>query len=153
MAFYGADPVSSESVSKVTATPSFGLGTRRFHNNEEYIYCYNNTGSSVTQGALMVASALSGYSLTRSSTAAADFPLCAVKNADVAAGSYFWGLVRGTYNALSATVAAGALIGPGADGAIQTALVGSFPTGPVIGKCLIVGSGSTKPLVMVRLFG
>lgn len=153
MGFYGVSPVAFEPVSQVTATPSVELGTRRTEGGKEYLYCYNNTGSAVTQGALMVASALSGYSLTRSSTAAADFPLVGVENAALAAGDYFWGLVRGPMSIMSMALTAGNLITVGADGAAQTFLVGSFPTGPCIGKVLTTSTANSQPSVLLRLFG
>ena len=153
MSLYGADPIAFESVSAVTATPSVDLGTRRVYNGEEYVYCYNATGSQATAGALMIASGGSGYSLTRSSTARADFPVCAVKHAAVDDGSYFWGLVRGVVDVMSATNAKGEVLTVGADGAVGTYLVGSFPTCVIIGKAMEAGSGSTAFAVQVRLFG
>ena len=153
MAFYGVAPIAFESVSAVTATNSVDLGTRRSENGDEYVYCYNNTGSSATQGAIMVSSGLSGFSFTRSSTAALDLPMVAVKNATVTAGYYFWGLTKGSVNVLSATINKGGIIQVGADGVVISAVVGSFSTGPVIGKMLEAGSGSTASLAYVRLFG
>jgi len=153
MSYYGAAPILFESVSQVTLTPSVDLGTRRHEAGKEYLYCYNNTGSAVTQGALMVASALSGYSLTRSSTAAADLPLVGVENTSLAAAEYFWGLVRGPMSVMSVAMTAGALITIGADGVVQTALVGSFPTGPVIGKALTTSTANAQPSCLLRLFG
>ena len=153
MAYYSVGPINFESVSNVTATNSVELGTRRVESGEEYVYCYNNTGSQATAGAFMVASGLSGYSLTRSTTASADIPVCAVKHANVAAGYYFWGLVKGSVNILSATIAKGSLIQVGADGVAASYLAGSFPTGVAFGKMLEAASGSTASLAMVRLWG
>jgi hypothetical protein len=153
MGFYGQIH-ALDSISGVTATASIDLGNRRYFNGEEYVYAYNNTGSAATQGAFMVASGLSGFSFTRSSTAAADFPMCAVKHATVPAANYFWGLVRGSLYILSAaTLPKGTVIGIGADGVAQTHLAGSFPTGVAIGKMLENASGSTASLAHVRLFG
>lgn len=146
-------PIAFESVSNVTSTNSTELGMRRWFAGEEYVYCYNATGSAATQGCLMVSSGLSGYSFTRSSTASADFPMVAVKHATVSAGQYFWGLVRGELNAMSIAMTKGLLLTVGDDGAIATALVGSFPTGPVIGKALSTSTGNAQPSVMVKLFG
>lgn len=153
MSVYGVGPISFESVSNVTSTNSVELGTRRLEAGEEYVYCYNNTGSQVTQGALMVPSALTGYSFTRSSTASGDFPTVAVKHAAVGAAQYFWGLVRGDLTAMSIAMTKGELLTIGADGAIATAQVGSFPTGPIIGKALTTTTGNAQPSCKVRLFG
>jgi hypothetical protein len=153
MAFNSVGPVIFESVSQTTASPSHELGTRVHASGEEYVYCYNNTGSAVTQGAIMIKSGASGYSLSRSSTAALDFAVVGVKHAALAAGDYFWGLVRGDMEVMSVAMAAGSLLQIGADGAVTTAAVGSFTTGPVIGKCLLVSTANTKPLCNLRLFG
>lgn len=151
--FHSVDPLMEEGVSNVTATPSVQLGTRRIVSGEEYVYCYNNTGSAATQGMAMVASGLSGYSLTRSSTAADDFVVCFVKHADVAAGSYFWGLTRGLCSVNGSAAVTGTLFTIGADGLVQTYLVGSFPTGPLIGKYIVTNSGSTASLAFVKANG
>jgi hypothetical protein len=154
MAHQGVGPIRFETVSQVTQTPSVELGTRVINSGEEYVYCYNATGSAVTQGALMIASgAVSGYSLTRSSVASVDLPMVAVKNAALAAGDYFWGLVRGQCRVMSIAITAGNLVGVGTDGAINTFLVGSFPTGVVVGKALDTATASTMPLIQLRLYG
>lgn len=139
MANYRNNQIFFQSVSNVTATPDVRVGTRRFENDEEYVYCRNNTGSSVTQGALMVKSL---NSITRSSTAVTDFAHVAVKHAAVPAAEYFWGLVTGELIALSGAVAVGELVNIGADGAIKTAVTGSFPTGPICGKVLSAGGAN-----------
>lgn len=158
--FQSVDPVCMESVSAVTATPSVQLGARRIVNGEEYVYFYNSTGSGITQGVGMINSGLSGYSLTRSSTAAADFAFCFVKHADVAAGYYGWGLVRGLVDVLAAnTLPANALIGLSTDGEVQTFVGGSFATGICIGKMLSATVGTSasgtdgKGLAYVRCWG
>lgn len=153
--FQSVNPVAFESVSNVTATPSVALGTRRIFNGEEYVYFYNNTGSSVTQGAAMTVSGLSGYSLTRSTTAEIDAPICFVKHADVAAGSYAWGLVRGLVKAqLVSAISNGLPLMIGADGVVKTYCTAaqSFPYGS-IGKSVESGVSSTSMLAYVRCFG
>lgn len=80
--------------------------------------------------------------------------MVAVKHADVAAGYYFWGLVRGAYNAISsATLPKGTIVTVGTDGALATHVAGSFGTGVVIGKMLENASGGTASAAFVRLFG
>lgn len=158
--FQGVDPIAFESVSAVTATPNVDIGTRRIVNGEEYVYFYNATGSAATQGVAMIMSGLSGYSLTRSSTAAADFAVCFVKHADVPAGSYAWGLVRGLVSVQAAnTLAAGVNITLADDGEVQTLVGGSFPTGICVGKMLSATVGTSasgsdgKGLAFVRCWG
>lgn len=153
MGYNGISPVFFKGVSNVTAVPDVQLGTRRHENGEDYVYCYNNTGSSVTAGALMTTSGLSGFSFTRSTTAGLDLAMVAVKHVAVPAGEYFWGLTRGSLRLLSATISAGNVIQVGVDGAATSSPGGSFSTGVVIGKMLEAASGSTQSLAFVRLFG
>jgi hypothetical protein len=153
MSFYGVSPVAFESVSNVTATNSVELGTRRIEANEEYVYCLNGMASSATQGVLMIQSATSGYTMSRSSLAAADLPMVAVKHAAVPSGSYFWGLTRGSLLACSLAVTAGDMLTIGLNGALQTYAVGSFPTGPLIGKVQLTGTAATTVACFVSLYG
>jgi hypothetical protein len=149
MGFYGNGPHSLDAISGVTSSPVVELGTRRWVNGEEYVYCYNNTGSAATAGAAMVTSGISGFSFTRSSTASLDLPMCFVKHAAPDVGQYFWGLVRGSVNVLSATISAGNPITIGNNGAVAS----SFPTGVVFGKMLEAASGSTASLAYVKCYG
>lgn len=153
MSNYDNRQVFFSSISMVTATPVARLGTPRIEDGEHYVYCYNNTGSSVTAGALMTTSGISGWSFTRSTTAALDIPMVAVKHVAVPASEYFWGLTKGSVKLLSATISAGNCIQVGTDGAATSAPGGSFPTGAICGKMLEAASGSTQSLAFVRLFG
>lgn len=153
MGYNAIAPIFFKGLSNVTATADVQLGTRRHENGEDYVYSYNNTGSSVTAGALMTTSGLSGFSFTRSTTAGTDIPMVAVKHVAVPAGEYFWGLTRGSLRVLSATISAGNCIQVGVDGAATSAPGGSFSTGTIIGKMLEAASGSTQSLAYVRLFG
>ena len=153
MGQYSVGPISFQGVSTTVGTATAELGERKIFNGSEYLYCYNGTGSSVTQGALMVMSGLSGYTMTRSSTESADLPMVCAANTSIADGQYFWGLVRGVVSVMSIAVAAGDLIGVGDDGAIKTAVTGSFPTGPIVGKALETTTGNAQPSCYVKLFG
>ena len=137
-------------ISLVTAAPVCRVGTRRVEDGEEYVYFLNNTGSSVTQGALMIKSL---NSVTRSSTVSADLAYCGVKHAAVPAAEYAWGLTRGEMIALSGAVAAGELINIGTDGAIKTAITGSFATGPIVGKVLSAGGANAGARILLRADG
>jgi hypothetical protein len=153
--FQGVDPVSFEGVSSVTATPSVALGTRRMVNGEEYVYFYSTVASSVTQGMAMTTSGLSGYSLTRSTTAEIDAVMCFVKHADVPANNYAWGLVRGLVSAqLVSAISAGLPIQVGADGVVSTYCTAakSFPA-YILGKSVASGVSSTSILCYVKCFG
>ena len=153
--YQGLDPVSFESVSQVTATPSIDLGTRRIVNGEEYVYFYNNTGSQVTAGMALTVSGLSGYSLTRSTTAEVDMVVCFVKHAAVPAANYAWGLVRGLVQAeFLSTMATGTLIQVGVAGQVMTYTTAaqSFP-GAILGKVLSSATATSFGLCYVRCFG
>ena len=150
MGFHSVGPINFESVSSVTSTNSVELGTRRIFNGEEYVYCKNDTGSSVTQGALMVKSLTS---LTRSSTDALDMPSVGVKHAAVGASQYFWGLVRGEMAVMSIAMTAGEVLTTGADGAVATFITATLPTGVPIGKALSTSTGNAQPTCLLRLWG
>ena len=156
MGYFSLAPIAFEGVSQTTQTNSVELGTRvtvsgTFSGiSDEYVYCLNNTGSSVTQGALMIQS---GASLSRSSTAALDFPMVGVKNTAVSAGAYFWGLARGYMRVMSIAVTKGDLLTVGADGAVQTFTVATFSTGPLIGKVGDTATAATQPGCFLKLFG
>lgn len=145
-----------EGVSSVTATNSVEIGARKTVAGEDYVYCYNNTGSSVTQGAAMtISGAVSGYSLTRSTVSGADVVICFVKHATVPAANYFWGLTRGLVNPTNVSaICAGVLIGVGDDGVVKTyATSTSFDMG-VLGKMIVSSVSSTGGgVAYVKCFG
>jgi hypothetical protein len=148
----GGAPISH--VTSDSAAMKAELGARVIYKGEEYVYFHNvmaNTAMAV--GELGVQSALSGYSLTNATTLAADLPLVTVKHAAVPSAGFGWGLVRGVAEALKIenTAATGVLLGVGSGGVAISLLVGSFPTGPCIGKVLSSGTGTCK--AYVRLFG
>lgn len=152
--FQGISPISFESVSNVTATPSVQLGTRRVVNGEEYVYFYNNTGSSVTAGMAMTCSGLSGYSLTRSTTADTDLVVCFNKHAAVPAGSYAWGLVRGLIQAeFNSTMVTGIPITVGTDGQVKTFCTASGSYAVYLGKTLSSATATSFGLCYVKCFG
>lgn len=144
MSFNGADPVSFESVSSVTATPSVDVGVIRQEGNHKYIYVYNNGGSQISVGRVATLSAVSGYSVTVSSVSG-DVVIGACKHATLTTGTYGWLVVRGFVdnmtNAMASTaLAAGDAIQAGVDGGISK----GNAAGPSIGKMLSsTGSAGT----------
>ena len=152
--FYGASPVSVESVSAVTATPSVQLGTKRTENGEDYIYLYNNGNTQITVGAGVIISALSGYSVTVSSLTNLGAFVAVNKHATVASAYYFWGMTRGFASVLgtaSTALAAGDPIGPGLNGtwSQQTGALTMAIQGTVL---VATGSGGVG-MAYVRCFG
>lgn len=130
------------------------VGDRVTYKGEDYVFVHNvmaNTAMAV--GELGITSALSGYSLTNATVLGQDMPLVAVKHAAIPSAGFGWGLVRGIAEALKIenTAVTGVLLGVGSGGVAISYLVGSFPTGPLIGKILSSGTGTCK--AFVRLFG
>jgi hypothetical protein len=148
----GAAPVSF--VTSDSAALAHELGARVIYKGEEYVLVHNTqANTAIAVGELCVVSALSGYSLTNATTLAHDLPLVGVKHAAIPSAGYGWGLVRGIMESLKIenTAATGTLLGVGSGGVAISYLVGSFPTGPLVGKVLSSGTGTCK--AMVRLYG
>jgi hypothetical protein len=80
-------------------------------------------------------------------------PICVVKHAAIPSAGFGWGLVRGIAEALKVenTAGTGVLLGVGSGGVAISYLVGSFPTGPMLGKVLSSGTGTVK--AFVRCYG
>ena len=152
--FQSVSPISFESVSSVTATPSVALGTRKIHNGEEYVYVCNAMASAATAGIGLTISGLSGYSLTRSSLAGADIFMCFVKHTDIPAAGYGWGLVRGLVSAhFASTMTTGVLVAVGLDGIVQTYTTAtSFDPG-ILGKVISAATANGQGMTYVKCFG
>lgn len=149
----GASTVSFVTIDS-GAIGAFKLGQRLVTGGEEYVFIHNAMVSAATAGIGMTTSGISGYSLTRSSTAAADVPVCFVKHNDIPAGGYGWGLVRGNVSVhVASAVSAGKTITLDGDGVVGTHLKGSFPTGLCIGKMIDSAAASSQGLAIVRCFG
>ncbi len=98
MAFYGDNPIFYGSVSMVTATMGRNdaeVGTIRQEGDEKYIFVYNTGNSQISVGNAAVLSAVTGYSVTVSSTSGEDIGVGVVKHATLTTGTYGWLLVRG----------------------------------------------------------
>jgi hypothetical protein len=147
MKFYSANPAVEESVSQVTATPSVGLGTRRYHAGEEYVYCYNAGGAqaSVNLGVKFVTGA-SGYSIAQTSITDVFNPCVGVvKHSTMAAGDYGWVMTRGfaSVKLVSASTADYKMIALGAAGSfIEASGTTTFGTATVVGHLLSHNTGA-----------
>lgn len=151
MAFNALSPVSFESVSAVTATPSVDVGTVRHEAGHKYIYVYNAGNSQISVGRCAVASAVSGYSVTVSSVSG-DFAMGFVKHVTLTTGTYGWlctlGFVDSVTNAMASTaLTAGDAIQVGADGAI-----GKGITGPTVGKMMTATGSAGVANAFIALF-
>jgi hypothetical protein len=152
MAFQGLDPIAFESVSAVTATPSIDVGVRRVYNGEEYVYVYNNGGAQASPGFGLVVSALSGYSVTVSSTSG-QFAVGFVKHATLTTATYGWALVRGFLDGMTNGMASTALA---AGDALQIAADGKVckgETGPYIAAAMKATASAGTMSAFIRCFG
>lgn len=84
-----------ESVSAVTATPSVEVGMRRTVGDETYVYCYNAGNSQIPPSYGVTLSAVTGYSVTISTTTSVDFFVGVVKHTTLTTGTYGWIMTRG----------------------------------------------------------
>lgn len=153
--FKGTDagaPVSF--VTTDSAALAHELGARVIYKGEEYVLVHNvQANTALAVGDLCIASSLSGYSLTNATVLNQDMPLVGVKHAAIPSGGFGWGIVRGVMESLKIenTAVTGVLLSVGSGGVAISYLVGSFPTGPLIGKILSSGTGTCK--AYVRLYG
>ena len=135
-------PIFFGSVSMVTASlgandPSPGDVVNV--GDERYIFVYNNGNSQISVGRLATVSALTGYSVTVSTTTSLDIAIGVCKHATLTTGTYGWLLQRGFGSYRSNTdesITAGNLLTVGADGACVAKTISTgYPT-PVIGKAM-----------------
>lgn len=94
---HGFDSVAFESVSAVTATNSVRLGTRRLWKGEEYVYCYNAGGATITVGVFgKLVTGASGYSVAVTALTDVVCPAVGVVvHADLTTATYGWLMTKG----------------------------------------------------------
>jgi hypothetical protein len=118
-------PLRFGSVSAVTATRGVNdpeVGSVCQEGDETYRYVYNNGNSQISIGQMAVLSAVTGYSVTVSSTTMVDIPVGVCKHATLTTGTYGWLVTRGFTPVKAGPdsgLAAGTLLIVGADGAWQ----------------------------------
>ncbi len=127
-----------ETVSQVTSTNSVRLGDRRYHDGEEYVYCYNAGGATITTGlGVKLITGCSGYSVAATSLTDVVNPCVGVtKQTEISTSQYGWIMTKGFHSIamVSAATADYIQIGLGAAGKfIHGAQVG---TGHVCGYIL-----------------
>jgi hypothetical protein len=145
---FSADPVLDESVSNVTLTNSVDLGTRVQYKGEEYVYCYNAGGATISTGnGIKFVTGASGYSVAATSLTDVANPCVGVcHQAEVTAAGYFWGMVRGFREVVmvSATTADYVPIALGAAGKfIQVAAITGLVDGGTQAACGYAVSANT----------
>jgi hypothetical protein len=148
--FVGQSPVLFQGISYVTADSNARhpalLGAKIEYLGEEYRWIHNASNSDAALGESLITTGLSGYSLTNTSLAAVDLPMCGVKHVTIPTGGYGWGLTRGIMEAakITSTLVTGIMVTIGADGDLATFLKDTFPTGPLVGRVLSSGTGTAK---------
>jgi len=100
MAFESAGPVVfGGGKSMVTATLGANdpeVGTRKTFGDEEYVFVYNTgADAQINPGHGAVLSAVTGYSVTVSSTSSSDILLGVCKHATITTAAYGWLMTRG----------------------------------------------------------
>lgn len=144
----------NSSISHVTADSAKAvaeLGARRTYKGEDYVYVHSLVETAI--GEILVLSAASTYSLTKTTVSKQDLPMCVVKHQTMPAAGYGWGLVRGVAEALKIenTAATGVALATGSGSVAISALVGSFPTQAAWAQVLSSGTGTCK--AYVKCFG
>lgn len=151
MTFYSVDPVRF-GVGLSGTTTSLGpndpeVGTVCRAGDENYVFVYNAGNSQInpTYGAVM--SAVTGYSVTVSSTTSVDFLVGVCKNSTIATGEYGWLMTKGfcvVEMEADNSCAAGQLLALAEDGefALKSAST-AYPT-PAVGKAMeAIASGAS----------
>jgi hypothetical protein len=150
MTHYANRPVLFAGKSMVTA--SLGAndpepGYRMTDGDEDYVFVYNAGNSQIPPSYGAVMSAVSGYSVTISSTSGVDFLAGVVKHSTLTTGTYGWLVTRGFAEVemeADNSAAAGQILALAADGefALKSNSTG-FPT-PAVGKTMeAIASGAS----------
>jgi hypothetical protein len=158
MTHYANRPVVFAGVSQVTA--SLGPndpepGYRQTVGDEDYVFVYNAGTTQISPGLGAVLSAVTGYSVTVSSTTSVDFLVGVCKHATLTTATYGWLVTRGftsvEMGGTSGTVAAGGLIELGDDGEFYP-VSNTTGNGPVVGKAMeaIVSAASGQAFINVN---
>lgn len=153
MAVYDAR-LYTESVSAVTATNSVEVGTERRVGDECYIYVYNAGNSQIPPSYGAVLSAVSGYSVTISSTTSVDLLVGVCKHATLTTGTYGWLLTKGFVEVemeADNSAAAGQILALAADGefALKSNSTG-YPT-PAVGKTMAAIASGASGTAFIRV--
>jgi hypothetical protein len=150
MTHYANRPVLFAGKSMVTA--SLGAndpepGYRMTDGDEDYVFVYNAGASDIEPSYGAVLSAVSGYSVTVSSTTSVDFLVGVCKHATIAAGSYGWLVSRGFVEVemeADNSAAAGQLLTLAEDGEFALKSNSTGYPAPAVGKAMAaIASGAS----------
>ena len=160
-------PISFESASQTTATPSVNLGTRRTVGLVDYIYVYNAAAASIAQGQcgyLATTSMSSGYSVTVTNLVAqvgGHLVVGVAHNASIPAAEYGWLATRGpavvvALDSGEVSLTSGDHLAAGIDGGFAKGTVTlstGIRMGVAIGSCVTVTTITNKAAFRSPLFG
>lgn len=146
IAAYGG-PAFEEGISAVTATPSVAIGSRRVHQGEEYVYCYNSGGSSAAAGkGVKFITGASGYSVAVTSLTDTFNPFVGVvKHVAIGSAEYGWVMTRGfaSVSVVSASTADYKMLALGAAGSfIEASGTTTLGTAVAVGYALSHNTGA-----------
>jgi hypothetical protein len=158
MTHYANRPVLFAGKSMVTA--SLGVndpepGYRMTDGDEDYVFVYNAGNSQINPSYGAVLSAVSGYSVTVSSTTSVDFLVGVCKHATITTGAYGYLVTRGfTQIELGAdnSVAAGGLVQLGADGAFGDHLISTGNVGNAVGKAMGAAASAASATAFINVY-
>ena len=157
MALYG-DLAVFGGVSQVTATLGVNdpeVGTIFRQGDEEYLFVYNNGNSQISVGQFAVVTAVTGYSVTVSSTTQVDKPVGVCKNATLTTGTYGWLLTRGfgpVKAVANSALAAGDLLLPGGDGLWSNKAIATGNTANEYGKVMVATASGGIGDAFIKIF-
>lgn len=145
-------------VSQVTATLGANdpeVGTRLRSGDEEYIFVYNAANSQILPGDVCVVSAVSGYSVTVSSTTAVDLAVGVCKHATLTTGTYGWLMTKGFGQVnmhADNSVAAGGMLVCGDLGKFFNKTISTGVPTPIIGKAMAAIASGASGTAFLNIF-
>jgi hypothetical protein len=144
--------------SLTTATPGANdpeVGQVMRDGDENYIFVYNASNSEIKTGDVCCVSAVSGYSVTASTTTAVDLAVGVCKHASIATGYYGWLLTRGfgqvNMHADNSVAAGGALVCGDLGKFFNKTISTGVPT-PIIAKAMAAIASGVSGTAFISIF-
>jgi len=135
----GANFAGVSMVTKTLGVNDPEVGTRLRYGDEDYVFVYNAGNSQISPGYGAILSAVTGYSVTVSSTTSVDLCVGVVKHATLTTETYGWLLTKGfgkVVDQVGNGIAAGNLVILAADGTVVAKTISTGFVGPVLGKTM-----------------
>lgn len=158
MSFQSLSPVRFGSVSMVTATRGVNdpeVGTIVYDGDEKYMFVYNAGNSQVSPGYGVTVSAVTGYSVTVSTTTMIDHVVGVCKHATLTTGTYGYVLLQGFGTAkmpANSGCAAGQLLTVGADGVFAVKSISTDAPGHVFAKVMVATASAGVADAFFKIF-